>query len=143
MSTKQDCMYMIKQLHDTIEKRMNQALSKYDLTMIQMRALVLLHKKKQDSCTLKEFEQILHIAQSTTAGVVKRLEQKGYVETAMDSRDRRIKNVQITPEGLKLCRHATKEVECMVEQLFDGLSEEEMQTFIGFIEKICIEINHM
>lgn len=143
MSTKQDCMYMIKQLHDTIEKRMNQALSKYDLTMVQMRALVLLHKKKQDSCTLKEFEQILHIAQSTTAGVVKRLEQKGYVETAMDSRDRRIKNVQITPEGLELCTRAVKEAECIVEQLFDGLTEEEMQTFIGFIEKICIETNDM
>ena len=138
MSTKQDCMYMIKQLHDTIEKRMNQALSKYDLTMIQMRALFLLHKKKQDSCTLKEFEQILHIAQSTTAGVVKRLEQKGYVETAMDSRDRRIKNVQITPEGLELCTQAVKEAECIVEQLFDGLTEEELQTFICFIKKICM-----
>lgn len=138
MSTKQDCMYMIKQLHDTIEKRMNQALSKYDLTMIQMRALFLLHKKKQDSCTLKEFEQILHIAQSTTAGVVKRLEQKGYVETAMDSRDRRIKNVQITPEGLELCTQAVKEAERIVEQLFDGLTEEELQTFICFIKKICM-----
>ncbi len=137
MSAKQDCMYMIKQLHDTIEKRMNQALSKYDLTMLQMRALVMLHKKEQDSCTLKEFEQILHLAQSTTVGVVKRLEQKGYVQTATDSQDRRIKNVQITSDGLALCTHAEKKVEHTVEELFDGLNEEEIQTLICFIKKIC------
>lgn len=133
-------MYMVKQLHDTIEKRMNQALSKFDLTMVQMGALVMLHKKKQDICTLKEFEQILHLAQSTTVGVVKRLEQKGYVKTAVDSRDRRIKNVKITPDGLELCTQAVKEVEHIVEQLFEGFDEEELQMFIYFIQKICGQI---
>ena len=137
MSVKQDCMYMIKQLHDTIEKRMNQALSKYDLTMLQMGALVMLHKKKQGCCTLKEFAQLLHLAQSTTVGVVKRLEQKGYVQTATDSQDRRIKNVQITPEGLALCTQAGKQAEQTVEELFEGLDEEEIQMFIHFIKKIC------
>lgn len=137
MSTKQDCMYMIKQLHDTIEKHMNQALSKYDLTMLQMGALVMLHRKKQDSCTLKEFEQVLHLAQSTTAGVVKRLEQKGYVQTSTDSRDRRMKNVQITPDGLELCMQTAKAVEYTVEQLFEGLEEEELQMLIYLIKKIC------
>lgn len=139
MSTKQDCMYMIKQLHDTIEKHMNQALSKYDLTMLQMGALVMLHRKKQDSCTLKEFERVLHLAQSTTAGVVKRLEQKGYVQTLTDSRDRRIKNVQITPNGLELCTHTAKAVEYTVEQLFEGLDEEELQTLIYLLKKICTQ----
>lgn len=133
-------MYMVKQLHDTIEKRMNQALSKCDLTMVQMGALGMLHKKEQDTCTLKELEQILHLAQSTTVGVVKRLEQKGYVETAVDSRDRRIKNVKITPDGLELCTHATKEVEQVVDQLFESLNEEELQMFIYFIQKICGQI---
>lgn len=136
MSTKQECMYMIKQLHDTIEKQMNQALSKYDLTMLQMGALVMLHKEKQGCCTLKEFEQILHLAQSTTAGVVKRLEQKGYVQTATDSRDRRIKNVQITSEGLKLCTCAVKEVEHTEEVLFSGLKEDELKMFIFLLKKI-------
>lgn len=133
-------MYMVKQLHDTIEKRMNQALSKCDLTMVQMGTLVMLHKKKQDTCTLKELEQILHLAQSTTVGVVKRLEQKGYVKTSIDSRDRRIKNVKITPDGLELCIQSAKEVESIVEQLFESLNEEELQMFLYFIQKICGQI---
>lgn len=137
MNTKQNCMYMIKQLHDTIEKRMNQELSKFDLTMLQMGALVLLHREEQGCCTMKEFEQLLHLAQSTTAGVVKRLEQKGYVHTATDNQDRRIKNVQITSEGLQLCTDAAKEAEYIVEDLFGDLTEEELKMFIYFIKKIC------
>ena len=137
MSTKQDCMYMIKQLHDTIEKRMNQELAKYDLTMLQMGALVLLHREEQNCCTMKELEQLLHLAQSTTAGVVKRLEQKGYVQTATDNQDRRIKKVQITSEGLQLCIRAEKEAEYIEEELFEDLNEEELQMFIYFIKKIC------
>lgn len=140
MSTKQDCMYMIKQLHDMIEKRMNQELSKCGLTMVQMGTLVMLHRKEQDTCTLKELEQILHLAQSTTVGVVKRLEQKGCVKTTVNSRDKRIKNVQITPDGIALCIHAAEEAEHIVDELFEGLNQEELESLISFIKKICRQI---
>lgn len=136
MSTKQECMYMVKQLHDTIEKRVNQGLLEYDLTMLQMRALLILHNQKQDCCTMKEFEQLLHLAQSTTAGVVKRLEQKGYVQTVTDNQDRRIKKVQIMSEGIELCTYAAKEIEYIVDELFVNLTEEELQRLVFLVKKI-------
>ena len=137
MSASQDCMYMVKQLHDTIEKNMNQALGRYDLTMMQMGALVLLHREKQGSCTMKEFEQVLHLAQSTTAGVVKRLEQKGYVESSTDNRDRRIKNIHITPAGLELCHSAVKTVDSTLQHMFDGLEKEELHMLVYLLKKAC------
>lgn len=141
MGTRQECMYLIKQLHDNIEKKMNQALSKHDLTMLQMGALLRLHREKQGYCTMKEFEQILHLAQSTTVGVVKRLEQKEYVQTTNDKQDRRIKHVQITKKGLDLCTYAEQEVRTVEEQLFKNLEEEEVQTLIAIIKKMGKEVD--
>ena len=37
---RKDCFYMIKQLHDNIEKNANNLLKKYDLTMMQLGALM-------------------------------------------------------------------------------------------------------
>ena len=88
---RKDCFYMIKQLHDNIEKNANNALKKYDLTMMQLGALMRLNKDGGGECTLKEFEKLLHLAQSTTAGIVKRLEQKKFVECFGDPFDKRIK----------------------------------------------------
>lgn len=141
MNDIQDCMYMIKWIHDSLEKHMNQALSEYDLTMLQFGTLVRLHKVKQDCCTMKELERMLHLAQSTTAGLVKRLEQKGYVQTLVDQQDHRIKNVHITPAGLHLCTFADKEVRNTVDRMFGGLETEELQTLIFLLKKICKQEN--
>lgn len=134
---KKDCMYMIKQLHDSIEKQVNSVLKKYDLTMVQLGALIILKKEGKGECTLKEFEQHLHLAQSTTAGIVKRLEQKGDVVCFGDVQDRRIKKVKITANGLELLRTAASDADLTTEKLFDGITKEEFVTFMNVIHKIC------
>lgn len=48
---------------------------------------------------MKELERYFGVAQSTIAGVVSRLEQKGFVEAFGDAADKRIKVVHITPAG--------------------------------------------
>ncbi len=137
MNKKQECIYSIKQLHDSLEKHLNSNLKKSDLTMTQMGALCMLNYEKQGMCTLKEFEQILHLAQSTTVGIVKRLEQKGLVSCSVDSKDRRNKYVQITPKGEALCGPAVASMNTVTEDLFVGMTEEEMSTLIHLAKKLC------
>lgn len=137
VNKKRDCLYMIKQLHDSIEKKANSVLKKYDLTMIQLGALVVLGKEGKGECTLKEFEQLVHLAQSTTAGIVKRLEQKGFVACFGDAQDKRIKKVRITSAGLDLLRIAADDVDMTAGRLLDGITREEFRTFLNVINKIC------
>ena len=74
------CGTLIKQIHDGLEKQANNSLRTQGLTMSQMGVLIELHFSPEKQMPLKELERRLHVAQSTAAGIVARLEQKGFVE---------------------------------------------------------------
>ncbi len=137
MKQKYECGKLIKQIHDNLEKQANNALSSQNLTLTQMRVLMELEAIDEKQLTLKELESILHVAQSTVAGIVVRLEQKGYVKSFVDSNDRRIKRVFITTLGMKCCENAQIHIKNMEEQLLSELNESERIYFYNLLLKIC------
>lgn len=90
---------LFKQIHDRLEKQSNNALRAKGLTMMQVSLLMALQKAPEQRSTMKELERYFDVAQSTIAGIVSRLEQKGFVEAFGDAADKRIEVVHITPAG--------------------------------------------
>lgn len=90
---------LINQINNIQEKRLNHALKAQDITLSQAKALSILLHHPERQATLKDLEKKLDLAQSVTAGIVARLEQKNYVESFGDQHDKRIKIVRITPLG--------------------------------------------
>lgn len=131
------CGAMIKQLHDEIEKLANSSLRSQDLTMAQMHVLMELKAASERQLSLKELERLLHVAQSTTAGIVTRLEQKGFVETFGNNQDRRIKIVRITDSGLDCCASAEEHIQRTEAHLLSGLTEPERILFRDLLQKVC------
>ena len=127
---------LIKQIHDELEKTANALLRGQDLTLSQMHVLMELEATPEHQLSLKELESVLHVAQSTAAGIVVRLEQKGYVTCFTDERDRRVKKASITPSGMICCKKAQSHVTDMEEQLLSGLTEEEKIQFRNLLEKV-------
>lgn len=80
MIDQNSCGALIKQIHDGLEKNANNAMHSHDITMVQCSALLILNGASEKQMTLKELERSLRVAQSTAAGIVTRLEQKGLVE---------------------------------------------------------------
>ena len=130
------CGALIKKIHDEIEKKANALLRQQDLTLSQMNVLMELEAVPGHQLTLKELEALLHVAQSTAAGIVMRLEQKGFVESFTDENDRRVKNVAITPSGMECCRNAASNVQRMETQLLSGLTDTEKEQFRDLLEKV-------
>ena len=108
---------LIKLLHDRLEKQANNTLRAQDLAMMQVSVLMELQKTGRKQLSMKELERKFCIAQSTVAGIISRLEQKGFVEAFGDAADKRVKLVHITPAG---------EAD---QTLLKGFSEEEKETF--------------
>ena len=104
MKNLDSCGGMIKHLHDTLEKHANNTLRKKELTLMQVRTLITLNTLPGKSCSFKELEKQLNVAQSTAAGIAKRLEDKGLIESIVDPNDKRIKIARITPEGIACYR---------------------------------------
>ena len=73
---------------------------------MQIAVLVELQKSESKQCSMKELERKFCVAQSTVAGLVSRLEQKGFVEALGDASDKRIKLAHITAAGEECCREA-------------------------------------
>ena len=129
MSTSLPSGQLIKLLHDRLEKQANNTLRAQDLTMMQISVLMELQKTEQKQLSMKELERKFCIAQSTVAGIISRLEQKGFVEAFGDAADKRVKLVHITPAGEACCREAAGYMEQAEQTLLQGFSEEEKTTF--------------
>lgn len=85
---------------------------------------------------LKELEKALHVAQSTAAGIVSRLEQKGLVESFGDAEDRRVKVVRLSEAGAGCCRTADARMAEAERQLLSSLTEAERDIFILLLRKV-------
>lgn len=130
------CGALIKQINSTLEKNANNTLRKQDLTFAQVSALLAIRDFPEQKISLKELEKILHVAQSTTAGIINRLEQKGLVTGFGDSCDKRIKLVQITPSGEECCRNAEQNMKEAEKNLLSGLNETERILFNNLLQKV-------
>lgn len=137
MLEQESCGMLIKQIHDTLGKTANNALRMRDLTLVQLNVLMALCQADGHQMPLKELEQLLHVAQSTAAGIIKRLELKGFVEGSKDASDRRTKMVRITPLGIECCQTADQEGTRAESKLLAGLTDGERETLIALLKKIC------
>jgi len=131
------CGKLIKQIHDELDKQANSVLSSQNLTLTQMHVLMELETAPEHQLSLKELEGLLHVAQSTTAGIVLRLEQKGYLKCYNDARDRRVKKVSITDTGLECCKNAQSHIKYMENHLLSALTESERTIFCSLLQKVC------
>ena len=121
--------FLIKQIHDRLEKQANNTLRGKDLTMMQISVLMELQKAERKQRSMKELERKFCVAQSTVAGIISRLEQKGFVEAFGDPSDKRIKLVHITPDGEACCREAAGYMAEAEQMLLHGFSEDEKAIF--------------
>ena len=136
MEKRRDCGMLMKQIHDELSKNANNALRSQNMTLAQLEVLDQLSQAPEGRYSLKELEQILHVAQSTAAGIISRLEQKGLVAGFGDAEDRRIKRVQITPAGVECVRAALHHRAEAEELLLSNLTEAERDIFYVLLKKV-------
>lgn len=130
------CGKLIKLINDEMRKNANNAMRSQNMTMSQFGALLELDQSPEKRRSLKELEQSLHVAQSTAAGIVSRLEQKGYVEAFGDAADRRVKLVRITPAGCACVVNAEKDMAQAEQKLLSALTETEREIFYVLLQKV-------
>lgn len=136
MKDDESCGMYIKQINSVLEKNANNTLRKQDLTFAQVSALLAIRDFPKQKISMKELEKLLHVAQSTTAGIINRLEQKGLVTGFGDSSDKRIKLVQMTPLGETYCKEAEQNMKEAEERLLSGLTETERGIFKSLLQKV-------
>lgn len=136
MANSESCLVLIKQLETYIGRRINNEMKELDMTMTQARALSILLNCPDQQASLKDLEKKLELSQSVTAGIIKRLEQRRYIESFGDSGDKRIKIVKITPLGEQQCRSSDKILHRVEQEVFSCLSESEIALLQDLLHKV-------
>ena len=131
------CGILFKRIHDGIEKKVNNNLKSSGLTMSQMVTLFTLSSHPKKEMTLKELEHAINVAQSTAAGIVCRLEQKGFVSSYGQEGDKRIKNIRITESGENCCRNSSKDMDDLEKEILKNLTEEEQEQLLDLLLRVC------
>ena len=127
---------LIKSIKDIEEKELNHALKEQDITLSQAKTLSVLSKHPERQVTLKNLEKELDLAQSVTAGMIVRLEQKKYVESFGDSADKRIKIVRITPLGEQKYQASIKILAELENAVLADLTDDEKWKFKDLLIKV-------
>lgn len=136
MVSKTSCGSLLKQIHDEMEKRGNNSLRSQGLTIAQLGILLVLYDKENHCLPLKQIERELHVAQSTAAGIVTRLEQKGLVDGYESPDDHRVKMVRMTQAGLDCCEEADRHMAEAENDILSALTDEERSIFQTLLQKV-------
>ena len=97
---------------------------------------MLIYIMEHPGCTQKETADELDISPASAAASLKRLEKAGLVERKPDPCDARRNCLYITPGGEKRLQENYQRFKELDEQMFIGLSEEEILSFQRTCEKM-------
>ena len=87
-----------------------------------------------EPCPMSELAGALCCDNSNVTGIVDRLERRGLVERRPAEHDRRVKLVQLTPEGASLRDEALRLLDAAPDGL-RALSPEEQRTLVGLLAR--------
>lgn len=136
MHPEDNMMHQLMKLVGTMKKQGDAQLAARDLTVSQMHTLVYLKMQEKQEAPLKVIEKNLAIAQSTSLGIVSRLEKKGFVETYQDEFDKRVKIVRLTNEGDLAMNGLRETMDKVEDEALSPLTDIEKTLFKDLLTKI-------
>ena len=141
MENNSSCSILLKQIHDVQKKNIDNTLRNLDLTFSQINVLRALVHSTDKQMSLKELEKTLHVAQSTTARIVTKMEGKGLIDSFSDVSDKRIKYISLTQYGEQYSNNAKRKLEEEETRLLSSLTETEKIIFVSLLQKITSNLS--
>lgn len=91
-----------------LDKSVNQALAKHDLSLGQFDILATLRRRGEEGLTPKQLMQSVILSSGGMTNRLDRLERAGLIAREPDPSDRRGVVIRLTPDGIKLIDEATE-----------------------------------
>ena len=131
---------LIKCITNEYEKNFNQLLVTSGITASQCAVLEYLYNTNKEYVNQKDIERHLNLSNPTVTGLLKRLDEKGYVLVVPSSQDKRKKNVHLTEQALDMQKrldHSKKKIESAMVR---GMKKNEIQCMQKYLERVLYNI---
>ena len=130
--------YLIKQVRWALERAVDGEMDEHDLTGVQWGPLLMLHYKM--GTTAAELARIGCVDTGAMTRMLDRLEAKGLLRRTPCAKDRRVVQLELTPDGARLCREIPFGLARVNNRLLTGFTREEFETLKEFLRRMLLNI---
>ena len=132
--------FLIRQINNVYEKDFNQMLKRIGITSSQCEVLDYLFHTSKEEVTQRDIEKHLNLKNPTVTGILKRLEENGFVFIVPSSKDKRCKNIYLTEKAFDIQRKMEASRKKSDKMLTLGMREKEIQALEKMLEKVLHNI---
>lgn len=117
-------------------------LKEFNLSYVEL-AILLFLDENPGLDTGRDIADGLLLAKSNISTAVENLVQRGYLRREADPADRRLVHLKRMDAAQILIQRGEEERQKMIQQLFDGFTQEEMEVLWNFSERVYANIQEM
>ena len=132
--------FMFKQINTIYEKDFNQLLKTIGITASQCAVLDYLFRSSEEAVNQRDIEKALSLRNPTVTGLLKRLDEKGYILSVPSARDKRCKNIYLTEKAYDIQRRMEADRKKIDKKVTVGMNKKEKAALEKMLEKVLYNI---
>ena len=132
--------FIVKQINNVYEKELNERLRKIGITSSQCAVLDYLFRTSKEEVSQRDVEKNLNLKNPTVPGILKRLDEKGYILCVPNANDRRKKNIYLTEKAYDIQRRMDADRRKLDRELTRGMTKREENALRRNLEKLLYNI---
>lgn len=133
--------FIVKQINNIYEKELNERLKKLGITSSQCAVLDYLFHTNKEEVNQRDVERSLSLKNPTVTGILKRMEEKGFILSVPNAADKRKKNIYLTEKAYDIQRKMDADRRKLDKRLTIGLSKKEVAALSRGLEKVLYNIS--
>ncbi|EGG79719.1 hypothetical protein HMPREF9477_00146 [Lachnospiraceae bacterium 2_1_46FAA] len=141
MEERQPIGFIVKQINNIYEKELTKRLKVLGITSSQCAVLNYLFQSNQEHVTQREIEKNLQLKNPTVTGLLKRLDEKGFVLCVQSPTDKRCKNIYLTEKAFDIQKKMESDRKRLDKRLTIGMTKKEVEVFRRGLEKVLYNIS--
>ena len=133
---------LLRMIDIRIRMDLNLRNEEFQLSSLQVRILAFLIQHDEKEINPRDLEHYFHISKPTVTGVLKSLEEKGYLHYEPSNKDHRYKQIVLDEKAYQCAKQLESNFKAMEERLYQGLSDEELQLARSLLLRLLNNISN-
>ena len=133
--------FVFKQINNVYEKEFNNLLRTLGITASQCAVLDYLFSSRKEEVNQRDIEKALSLKNPTVTGLLKRLDEKGFILIVPSNRDKRCKIVYLTEKAYDIQRRMEADRKKIDKKLTIGMTNKEKEALQKMLGKVLYNIS--
>ncbi len=134
---------LVNILNCKLKKHIASVFKKEGINLTAEQFLVMDTLWNQGEMTQQNIAYIIQKDKNSVTQFIDNLEKKGLVQRVVDTADRRVNNIKLSKAGLAMKDNTKKVAIAAVNDILEGIPEEELKDFVKVLNRACENIEKL